>query len=92
MKFPFIKGIATNNKLIKNYINPNDIVSNKTSSLSHFLTNKKDSVNPTFTSNTLDISQSNDTPFGILNKNFPDSKFKPNNNIIKKKFNKKIKC
>ena len=89
MKFPFIKGIATNNKLIKNYINPNDIVSNKTSSLSHFLTNKKDSVNPTFTSNTLDISQSNDTPFGILNKNFPDSKFKPNNNIIKKNSIKK---
>ena len=89
MKFPFIKGIASNNKLIKKHLNPNDIVSNKTSSLSHFLTTKKDSATQSYTLNTLDISQSNDTPNGILNKNFPDSKFKPNNIILKKNSIKK---
>ena len=34
MKFPFIKGIASTDKIIKKHLNPNDIVSNKTSSLS----------------------------------------------------------
>ncbi len=85
MKFPFIKGMTSNdNKLIKKHLNPNDIISNKTSSLSHFLTTKKDSGTQSYTLNTLDISQSNDTPNGILNKNFPDSKFKPNNILFKK--------
>ena len=89
MKFPFIKGIASTDKIIKKHLNPNDIVSNKTSSLSHFLTTKKDSATQSYTLNTLDISQSNNSPNGVFNKNFTDSKFKPNNIILKKNSIKK---
>ena len=81
MNFPFInEKINKKQSNIKNSSNYYDHNSMKTSSVSQFLTIKKDNLNPSSTTNTLDYSHTKDD----IMKNLIDSKFKPSISKIEK--------